>query len=76
MNNWLHTHSFKHHVAYLACRWPHAKLTSDQQDISTAGCERKAGEEMGIAQNIQVGVGLDDFTKISRRIRALGIELM
>ena len=45
-------------------------------DISTPGCERKAGEEMGVAQNIQVGVGLDDCIKFITSFHAVCIELV
>ena len=59
-------------------QWILPRLLGPEQflDISTAGCEHKAGEETGVAQNIQIGVGLDDSTKRITSFRAVGIELV
>ena len=45
-------------------------------DISTAGCEHKAGEETGVAHNIQVVIRPDNSTKIITSFCAVGVELV
>ena len=72
------TSSATHMLVNFNSQWILPRLLGPEQflDISTAGCEREAGEETGVAQNIQVGVGLGDCTKLITSFRAVGIELV